>query len=103
MIQKIHASSALTKIQNDLVSQAFQEGFIEDDVVAMDGTHIEARDRLLRKRRKKRLLSSHLPKSADENPKQNERNGLKSNRNWKRIVPSLRKRLKNNFPSISLR
>ncbi|WP_139314650.1 transposase, partial [Desulfosporosinus metallidurans] len=32
MIQKIHVSSALGKIQNDLVSQAFQEGFIEGDV-----------------------------------------------------------------------
>jgi transposase len=34
MIQKIHASSALVNVQNEMVSQAFREGFIEGDVVA---------------------------------------------------------------------
>ena len=96
MIQKIHASSAVVNIQNELVSQAFQEGFIGGDVVAIDASHIEARDRKPEKRRKKRSQSSNPPKNVVDNPKRNGRNGSKNNRNWKRIDPSLRRKLKHN-------
>jgi transposase len=41
MIKKINDSPVLQETQNDLVLQAFQEGFINPDVAAMDSTHVE--------------------------------------------------------------
>lgn len=57
-IKKIQASSALQKTQDELVLQAFQEGFLDGSVGAIDATHIEARDRTPEKEEK----------SVDEQP-----------------------------------
>ncbi|MCY9692577.1 transposase [Paenibacillus alginolyticus] len=45
MIRKLQGSSVFQETHNSLIHQAFQEGFIDATVVAMDATHIEARDR----------------------------------------------------------
>jgi transposase len=45
LVQKISQSNALEEIQEQLLTQAMAEGFIADDVVAIDATHIEARDK----------------------------------------------------------
>ncbi len=44
LIEKMSQSDALEQIQEQVVKQALNEGFITDDTVAIDGTHIEARD-----------------------------------------------------------
>lgn len=44
LIQKISESRALEDIQEQLVQRAINEGFIFDDTIAIDATHIEARD-----------------------------------------------------------
>jgi transposase len=44
LIEKISQSDALEQIQEQIVKQALDEGFINDEAVAIDGTHIEARD-----------------------------------------------------------
>ena len=77
MIQKIHASSALGKIQNDLVSQAFQEGFIEGDVIAIDATHIEARDRKPEKKKEADIQAKQSPKKRGRKPKAEREKWLK--------------------------
>ena len=77
MIQKIHASSALVTIQNEMVSQAFREGFIEGDVVAIDATHIEARDRLPEKKKAEELQVQQSPKKRGRKPKAEREKWLK--------------------------
>jgi len=77
MIQKIHASSALGNIQNELVSQAFQEGFIEGDVVAIDATHIEARDRKPEKKKEKEAPVKQSSKKRGRKPKAEREKWLK--------------------------
>jgi len=68
-IQKIHSSSALVNIQNEMVSQAFQEGFIEGDVMAIDATHIEARDRLPEKKKDEEAPVKQSPQKCGRKPK----------------------------------
>lgn len=45
LIRKLQNSAVFQETHNALIRQAFQEGFIDATVVAMDATHIEARDR----------------------------------------------------------
>jgi transposase len=45
LIQKLQKSQVFQQSQEVLVQQAFQEGFIDASVIAMDATHVEARDR----------------------------------------------------------
>jgi transposase len=52
-IKKIQASTALQETQEKIILQAFQEGYLDGSVVAMDATHIEARDRKPDKQTKK--------------------------------------------------
>jgi len=52
LIQKISQSNALEQIHQQLVAQALQEGFISDDTIAIDATHIEARDQAPQKQNK---------------------------------------------------
>ena len=42
--QKLSESNALETVQETLLLQAIQEGFIQDDVVSIDATHFESRD-----------------------------------------------------------
>lgn len=44
LTKKISNSDALEQMQEQVVKQALLEGFITDETVAIDGTHIEARD-----------------------------------------------------------
>lgn len=43
-IKKLSESKALEEVQETLLLQAIQEGFITDEVVAIDATHFESRD-----------------------------------------------------------
>ncbi|QGQ93745.1 transposase [Paenibacillus psychroresistens] len=45
LIQKLLQSEVFQQSQQDLVKQAFHEGFIDASAVAIDATHVEARDR----------------------------------------------------------
>jgi transposase len=52
MITLVSESNALEQVQEQLLIQAMTEGFICDDVIAIDATHIEARDRAPAKQEK---------------------------------------------------
>ncbi len=52
MITLISESNALEQVQEQLLIQAMTEGFICDDVIAIDATHIEAHDRAPAKQEK---------------------------------------------------
>jgi transposase len=45
LIQKLQRSEVFQQSQQTLIQQAFQEGFIDASTVALDATHVEARDR----------------------------------------------------------
>lgn len=44
LIQKLSDSHAMEEMQAQLLHQALSEGFLTDDTIAIDATHIEARD-----------------------------------------------------------
>ncbi len=62
---KISQSHALEEIQRQLLNQAMVEGFITDDTVAIDATHIEARDQAPAKQEKGKAE----PKKRGRKPK----------------------------------
>ncbi|MDA8442423.1 MAG: IS1182 family transposase [Peptococcaceae bacterium] len=98
MIQKIHASSALGTIQNDLVYQAFQEGFIESDVVAIDATHIEARDRLPEKKKAEEVPDQQSPKKRGRKPKAEREKWLKEQQELEENRPLFEKKIEDQLP-----
>lgn len=49
LIQKFSQSEALEEVSQNVIKLAFEEGFIPDDTLAIDATHIEARDRARKK------------------------------------------------------
>lgn len=51
LIQKLSQSDALEQVSQNVVQLALKEGFISDDTIAIDATHIEARDRAPKKQK----------------------------------------------------
>jgi transposase len=63
LIQKLQKSQVFQQSQEELVQQAFQEGFIDASAVALDATHVEARDRMPEKKKDDtEQLATELPK-----------------------------------------
>ncbi|MCM3432692.1 IS5/IS1182 family transposase, partial [Brevibacillus invocatus] len=50
--QKLSETTLLEKVQDTLLLQAIQEGFVDDEAVAFDATHFESRDRGVAKEKK---------------------------------------------------
>lgn len=98
MIQKIHASSALEQIQNDLVSQAFQEGFIDGNVVAIDATHIEARDRLPEKKKEEEVPAQQSTKKRGRKPKAEREKWLREQQELEENRPLFEKEIEAQLP-----
>lgn len=49
LIQKLSQSEVLEEVSQHVVKLALEEGFIPDNTIAIDATHIEARDRAAKK------------------------------------------------------
>lgn len=98
MIQKIHESPALVNIQNEMVSQAFQEGFIEGDVVAIDATHIEARDRLPEKKKDEDAPVKQSPKKRGRKPKAEREKWFKEQQEREENQPLFEKKIEAQLP-----
>lgn len=54
LVAKISQSNALEEIQELMLRQAISEGFVTDDTIAIDATHIEARDQAPAKQEKEK-------------------------------------------------
>nr|WP_246096625.1 transposase [Paenibacillus sinopodophylli] len=54
LVRKMSQSHALEEMQEQLLKQAMAESFITDDTIAIDATHIEARDQAPAKQEKKK-------------------------------------------------
>ena len=98
MIQKIRASSALAKSQNDLICQAFQEGFIDGETVAIDATHIEARDRKPDKKKKIEVQIEQTPKKRGRKPKAEREKWLKEQQELEEKRPIFEKKIEDQLP-----
>ncbi|MBP2243378.1 transposase [Cytobacillus eiseniae] len=78
--QKLSESNALENVQETLLLQAIQEGFIHDDVVSIDATHFESRDRATPQEKKpkpepkKRGRKSKVEQEAFQKEKQEREN-----------------------------
>lgn len=66
MVSKIEESTILERVQELLLIQAITEGFITDDTVAIDATHIEARDQAPSKEEKKVNLAKKRGRKSNE-------------------------------------
>lgn len=97
MIQKIKDSSALTDAQNDLVYQAFQERFIDAESVAIDATHIEARDRKPDKK-KDDVVVEQSPKKRGRKPKAEREKWLKEQQVLEENRPLFEKKIEDQLP-----
>ncbi|KIL49820.1 transposase [Jeotgalibacillus soli] len=93
MLSKIAESPVLERVQETLILQAMTEGFITDDTVAIDATHIEARDQAPSNEEK----SKPEPKKRGRKSKEEKKNGFKNKRNEKRLSLFSRKELKLNL------
>jgi len=64
LIQRLQKSRVFQQSQEELVQEAFQEGFIDASAIAMDATHVEARDRQPEKKKDDDpdQLATELPK-----------------------------------------
>lgn len=98
MIKKIHSSSALAESQNDLVYQAFQEGFIDGDCVAIDATHIEARDRKPDKKKEEEVPIKQAPKKRGRKPKAEREKWLKEQQELEENRPVFEKKIEAQLP-----
>lgn len=98
MIKKIKKSNALSQSQNYLVSQAFQEGFIDGDVLAMDATHIEARDRKPDKKKKDEFFAEPTPKKRGRKPKAEREKWLKEQQELEENLPLFEKKVEEQLP-----
>ncbi|HDX9578818.1 TPA: transposase [Bacillus pseudomycoides] len=63
--KRLSESNALEHVQETLLLQAIQEGFIADDVVAIDATHFESRDQSTPQEKKRKAE----PKKRGRKPK----------------------------------
>src|SRR5690554_6321654 len=98
MIKKIHASSALANSQDNLVLQAFKEGFIDSEcVVAIDATHIEARDRKPEKRQEETPVEQ-APKKRGRKPKAQREVWLKEQEELEKNRPIFEKKIEDQLP-----
>ncbi|MGM8214263.1 IS1182 family transposase [Bacillaceae bacterium W0354] len=67
IIKQISESDVLETVQETLITQAISEGYITDEIVAIDATHFEARDQAPRKKDKDKPKSK--PKKRGRKPK----------------------------------
>lgn len=79
LVAKISQSKALEEIQEFMLKQAIREGFVTDDTIAIDATHIEARDQAPAKQEKEKAA----PKNVVESPNKSVKLGS-TKRNWKK-------------------
>lgn len=89
LITKISESNVLERIQETLLHQALSEGFITDDTIAIDATHIEARDRAPAKVEKPK----QQPKKRGRKPKAEYEQWLKEQAEREANLPLYQKKI----------
>lgn len=83
MITKLTETNVFEDIQDDLIQQAMSEGFINDETVAIDATHIEARDRAPAKEEK----AKPVPKKRGRKSKAEREQWLKEQAKREAVLP----------------
>jgi transposase len=92
MLTKISQMNVLEQVQEILLLQAISEGFIDDKTIAIDATHIEARDQAPAKKGK----PTQKPKKRGHKSKAEREQWLKKKLIKRRIFPYMQNRLNHN-------
>src|SRR5690625_2233314 len=90
LLTKLSESNVLEKVQETVVRQAIDEGFIIDDTVAIDATHFEARDQAPTK---KEEGPKPEPKKRGRKPKEEREQWLKEQVEKKANLPLYEKKI----------
>lgn len=94
LVQKLSQSDALERIQRHLLRQAMTEGFIKDDTVAIDATHIESRDKVPAKQEKEKPE----PQKRGRKPKKEREAWLKQKQEEEEQKPLFEKKIAAQLP-----
>ncbi|MCM3763298.1 IS1182 family transposase, partial [Alkalihalobacillus oceani] len=89
MLSKIAESPVLEQVQEQLIHQAIAEGFITDDTIAIDATHIEARDQAPAKKEKPRSE----PKKRGRKSKEEKEKWLQEQAEQEAVRPIFEKKI----------
>src|SRR5699024_5448470 len=89
LLTKLSESNVLDKVQEKLVLQANKEGYIIDDTIAIDVTHIEARDQTQTKQDKPKSE----PKKSGSKPKAEREQWLKEKAEKEANLPIYEKKI----------
>src|SRR5699024_10760632 len=90
LINKLEESDVLERVQEQVVLQALEEGFINDDTVAIDATHFEARDAAPVKKEEKPKTE---PKKRSRKPKAEREQWLKEQAEKEANLPLYEKKI----------
>lgn len=90
MIAKISKSDALETINQEIVTIALEEGAITENNVAVDATHLEARDQSPRKKNEK---PDKQPKKRGRKSKAEREQWLKEQREKEETLPLYEKKI----------
>ncbi len=89
MLSKLAESPVLERVQDALILQAIQEGFITDDTIAIDATHIEARDQAPVKKDKPKTA----PKKRGRKTKEEQEKWLQEQTEREAALPIFEKKI----------
>src|SRR5690625_5334924 len=90
LLTKLSESNVLEKVQETVVRQAIDEGFIIDDTVAIDATHFETRDQAPTKKEEE---PKPEPKKRGRKPKEEREPWLKEQVEKKANLPRYEKKI----------
>lgn len=89
MLSKLVDSPVLERVQETLILQAIHEGFITDDTIAIDATHIEARDQAPVKKEKPKTT----PKKRGRKTKEEQEKWLQEQTEREAALPIFEKKI----------
>ncbi len=101
MLTKLAESDILERVQETQIPQAILEGFITDDTVALDATHIEARDQAPAKEEKPKIE----PKKRGRKSKEKQEKWLQEKAEHEAALPLYEKKIETQLgsPLVELR
>ena len=89
LIDNLEDSNVLEIVQEKIIEQAIEDGFIMDDTIAIDATHFEARDQAPPKKKKEKTA----PKKRGRKPKAEREQWLKEQAEKEANLPIYEKKI----------
>lgn len=96
MISKIKETNALEKVSSQIITDAFNEGYLSDGNVAIDAGHFEARDHAPSK--KKEPETKSIPKKRGRKPKAERQQWVEEKEVLEASLPIFEKKIEDQLP-----